>query len=101
MPQDRGGEFNATTLEALETRLAVRDVGHRAARGISREDILVEYPDLRDQDIELEKRVMTAPGSGSRNGSFEELAEFDGTRFRRRPPDSHHLKISQFDRWVN
>src|SRR5262245_16948136 len=99
MPQDRSGELNATTLEALETRLAVCDVGHRAARGISREDIVVEYPDLRDHDIELAKRIVIAPGS--RNESFDELAEIDGTRFRRRPADSHQLKIWEFDRWVS
>jgi Protein of unknown function (DUF433) len=99
MPQNRAGELNATTLEAFETRLAVRDVGHRAARGISREDILVEYPDLRDQDIELAKRIVIAPGS--RNESFDDLAEIDGTRFRRRSADSHQLKIWEFDRWVS
>lgn len=99
MSQNRGGEPDAfTTLEARETRLAVRDVGRRAARGVSREDILVEYPDLRDQDIELAQRIVTAPGS--RNESFEEMAEIDGTTFRHRPVDSHHLKISEFDRWV-
>src|SRR6185436_14218326 len=100
MPRNRGGELDAfTTLEALETRLAVREVGRRATRGVSREDILGEYPDLRDQDIELAKRIVTAPGS--RNESFEKTAEIDGTGFRRRPIDSHHLKISEFDRWVS
>ncbi|HEY6173068.1 MAG TPA: DUF433 domain-containing protein [Kofleriaceae bacterium] len=98
MPQNRDGEPDAfTTLEALETRLAVRDVGRRTVRGVSREDILVEYPDLRDQDIERAKRIVTVPGS--RNESFEEMAEIDGTRFRRRPVDSHLLEISEFDRW--
>jgi hypothetical protein len=100
MPRNRGGELDAfTTLEALETRLAVREVGRRATRGVSREDILVEYPDLRDQDIELAKRIVAAPYS--RSESFEQLAEIDDMRFWRRPEDSHHLKNSEFDRWIS
>lgn len=97
MPQD-GDDLRAfVSLEALETRFAVRDVGQRAARGVSREDILAEYPDLRDEDVELAKRLVTAPGP--RSGSFENAPEIDSARFRRRHDDN--LKIFEFDHWVS
>ena len=46
-----------TTLEMLRTELAVRDVGRMAIGGASRHELLAKYPDLREQDIELAKRI--------------------------------------------
>lgn len=100
MRQDDGAGLEGfATLEMLEVRLAVRDVGRRVARGVSREDIRADYPDLRDHDIELAHALVTAPDA---SGAFLENAErIDGPRFRRLRRESNDLKISEFDRWVN
>jgi hypothetical protein len=87
------------TLEILEVRLAVRDVGWRVARGVSREEIRADYPDLRDHDIELAHALVTAPDASGE--SFENAEGIERPRFRRLRRERDHLKISEFDRWIS
>jgi hypothetical protein len=99
MRQDEDDDLDgSTSLEMLEIRFAVRDVGRRAARGVSRQDILADYPDLRDQDIELAKSLVMV--SGSHGELLRHPPGIDGPRFRRLR-DNDHLKISELDRWVS
>jgi hypothetical protein len=100
MRQDDGARLEGfATLEMLEVRLAVRDVGWRVARGVSREEIRADYPDLRDHDIELAHALETAPDASGE--SFENAEGIERPRFRRLRRERDHLKISEFDRWVS
>jgi uncharacterized protein (DUF433 family) len=82
-----------TTLEMMRTKLAVRDVGRTANRGASREELLAKYPDLRDQDIELAKRIANDPDDESLGEAIDEI------RFRRHPDHRPRFQVSEFDKY--
>lgn len=83
------------THEQLKTKLAVRDVGRMIARGASRDELLANYPDLRDEDIELARRIAIESADGSL------VEKIDESRFRRHPDHTPRVKVSEFDKWVN
>jgi hypothetical protein len=93
---DRDDLDALTTLEMLKTKLAVRAVGLMAARGAPREELLAKYPDLRDQDIELAKRI----ASNTSDQALDTWTEIDETRFRRHPARPHR-KVWEFNQWVS
>ena len=66
-----------------------------AIRGQSRAAILVEYPHLHDEDIELARRLAAA-GYPLISGTTPSV---DAARFRHRDADKPII-ISEFDRWV-
>jgi hypothetical protein len=91
---ERGDTDGWTTLEMLKTKLAVRDVGRMTMNGTSSDELRTKYPDLRDEDIELAKRIAADPHD-------ESLAEeIDEIRFRRHPDHAPRTKVSEFDKWV-
>ena len=53
-------EERGTPWETVRARFAFDDVGRRALRGVSRDELIAEYPDLRDEDIEQARRFMKA-----------------------------------------
>lgn len=99
MTQDDNDDLRGSvTLEMLELRWAVGDVGPRALRGVPVEELVLDYPDLREQDVELAKSLVTA--SGSRLELLPDPSVVDH-RFRRVCRDGGQVTISQFDRWVS
>jgi hypothetical protein len=87
------------THQELKARLAIRRVGRMAIRGAARDEILAEYPDLRERDIEIARQIATR--NPSDDGWRGALPGVDLTRFRRRADDEREITVSELDRWVN
>jgi hypothetical protein len=85
----------AITQDTLVARLAFRDVGRRATRGATREELIADYPELRDDDIELACRFTDEPSTMH----FDGLPPFEEARFRR-AAGTESIVVSDFDRWV-
>jgi hypothetical protein len=49
--------------ETVRAEFAFDDVGRRASRGSSRDELLAEYPNLRDEDIEQARRFIGGRGA--------------------------------------
>ena len=71
------------------------DVGRRALRGVARDELLADYPDLRDEDIEQAREFIEEEERALCRR--ERRPHFDLARFQpRRKP----VVVSEFDVWV-
>jgi len=91
---DEDEDAGWTTLESLQTKIAVRDVARMTLQGAPKTELLAKYPELRDQDIDLATRIASAPLDSA---LYEEV---DDVRFRRPPDRTPRVQISEFDKWV-
>ena len=73
----------------------VKDVARIVAGGKPKDELLAKYPDLRDQDIELATRIVSAPLTSTLYYDVDEI------RFRRHPDREPRVQISEFDKWVS
>jgi hypothetical protein len=58
MAQDDEDETWGIPWETVRAKFAFDDVGRRALRGVSRDEVLAEYPDLREEDIAQARRFI-------------------------------------------
>jgi len=82
--------------ETVRAGFAFDDVGRRALRGVSRDELIAEYPDLQDEDIEQARRFIDVQDKLLHER--ERRPSFDPARFQ---PREKPIVISEFDAWVS
>lgn len=96
MAQDEEGEEAwGIPWGTVRAELGFDDVGRRALRGVARDELLAEYPDLRDEDIEQARRFIEEQERALRRR--DRRPPFDLTRFQ---PREKPFVVSEFDAWV-
>jgi hypothetical protein len=96
MAQDEEeAEARGIPWETVRAEFAFDDVGRRALRGVARDELLAEYPDLRDEDIEQARRFIEERERALR--WRDRRPPFDLTRFQ---PREEPVVASEFDAWV-
>lgn len=81
--------------ETVRAEFGFDDVGRRALRGVARDELLAEYPDLRDEDIEQAREFIEEEERALRRR--ERRPPFDLARFQ---PRRKAVVVSEFDVWV-
>jgi len=92
---DEEAEALGIPWETVRAEFGFDDVGRRALRGGARDELLADYPHLRDEDIEQARRFIEDEERALRRR--DRRPPFDLARFQ---PRKKPAVISEFDAWV-
>jgi len=92
---DEEAEALGIPWETVRAEFGFDDVGRRALRGGARDELLADYPHLREEDIEQARRFIEDQEQALRRR--DRRPPFDLARFQ---PRKRPVVISEFDAWV-